>query len=427
MGAIRDDCFAAGGELMRLKYAIELIETQLQPVTGTERVALADALHRILAEDVVAQCAVPPADNAAVDGFAVYFDDLKGDAETELAVAGRIAAGHPLGRPAKRGEAYRIFTGAPMPLDSRGSGPDSVAMQEDCTVIGGKVRIPAGVTQGTNRRKRGEDIALGDTVLSRGRRLSPPDIGLAASIGLSTLPVHKKLRVAVFSTGDEVRDPGAALADGAIYDSNRYGLVALLQTLACDVTDLGILPDDREKIQNALGAAARNHDLLITSGGVSTGEEDHVRAAVESLGTIHFWRVAIKPGRPIAFGRIRAGGREAVFIGLPGNPVAVMVTFLRLARPAILRLSGAANVAPFVYRVPADFSYKKKRDRFEWIRARLVRDADGRFIAGKHPKDGSGILTSMTEADGLVEIADELHEVKPGDLVDFLPFSEVMA
>jgi len=427
MGAVRDDCFAAGDALMCLDAAIAAIATRLTPVTGRESVALADALHRILAEDLTAGRDVPPADNAAVDGFALYFDDLDPEGESELAVAGRIAAGHPLDRPPRRGEAYRIFTGAPMPVDANGGGPDTVVMQEDCVAADARVRIPPGVKRGANRRKRGEDIRAGDAVLARGTRLSPADIALAASIGLSSLPVHKRLRVAVFSTGDEVCDPGEPLCEGGIYDSNRYGLMALLQTLACEITDLGILPDDREKIRTALAAAARSHDLLITSGGVSTGEEDHVRAAVESQGRLHFWRLAIKPGRPIAFGTLAAGGREAVFIGLPGNPVAVMVTFLRLARPAILRLSGARDAAPLVFRVPADFAYKKKRERFEWMRARLVPDAGGHLIARKHPKDGSGILTSMTESDGLVEIGEAVREIKPGDLVDFLPFSEVMA
>lgn len=427
MRTLANDCFATGGELMRLVDALALIDSQLRPVNGTERAALREARHRILCEDIVAERDVPPADNAAVDGYAVYFDDLKPDAESLLPVAGRVAAGRPLGYSPARGEAYRIFTGAPIPVAEDGTGPDTVVMQEDCVLIGGLVRIPAGVTRGTNARKRGEDIETGETVLRRGRRLLPPDIGLAASLGLPSLAVYKKLRVAVFSTGDEIQDPGGPLAAGSIYDSNRYGLIALLQGLACDITDLGILPDDVKTIREALAGAAQDHDLLVTSGGVSTGEEDHVRAAVEALGAIHFWRVAIKPGRPIAFGRIGSAPREAVFIGLPGNPVAVMVTFLRLARPAILRLAGATETAPHVFRVAADFSYKKKRERTEWIRARLSREADGRLVARKHPKDGSGILTSMTESDGLIELPDAVREVKAGDLVDFLPFSEVMA
>jgi len=427
MDVPRDDCFATGGALMPLAAALAAIEAGVAPVTGSERVPLRQALRRILAADVTAELDVPPADNSAVDGFAVYSADLNETGETGLRIAGRIAAGHPLERAPRRGEAYRIFTGAPMPRDPQGFGPDTVVMQEDCTVAGDKVRIPPGLQPGANRRQRGEDIVAGSTVLSRGRRLTPPDIGLAASIGRSMLLVHQKLRVAVFSTGDEVCDPGKPLPPGGIYDSNRYGLTALLSALPCDVTDLGILPDDRETIRSALERAARDHDVLITSGGVSVGEEDHVRDAVALLGSIHFWRVAIKPGRPIAFGRVAAGAREAVFIGLPGNPVAVMATFLRLARPALLRLSGATDIAPLVFRVPADFAYEKKRDRLEWLRARLVPGPGGQLVARKHAKDGSGMLTSMTESDGLVEVAAETRAVKPGDLVDFIPFSEVMA
>lgn len=428
MSALTNDCFATGGEMMRLLDAIALIEAQLPAVTGTESVPLGEARRRILAEDIVAARDVPPADNAAVDGFAFYFDDLKPEGDSLLPVAGRVAAGRPLGHSPARGEAYRIFTGAPLPAADDGSGPDTVVMQEDCAVIGGLVRIPAGIARGANARKRSEDIATGETVLRRGRRLQPPDIGLAGSLGLATLPVRKKLRVAVFSTGDEVRDPkeNEELPAGAIYDSNRHGLIALLQGLACEITDLGILPDDMKTIRDALGAAAPGHDVLITSGGVSTGEEDHMRAAVEALGSLHFWRVAIKPGRPIAFGRIASGGHDTVFIGLPGNPVAVMVTFLRLARVAILRLSGATATTPHLFRVAVDFAHKKKRERTEWIRVRLERDAEGGLVARKHPKDGSGILTSMTESDGLVELSDAVREVNPGDLADFLPFSEVM-
>lgn len=426
MSALADDCFATGAEMMRLADAVGLIETQLGAVTGIEQVALTEARKRILAEDIVAARDVPPADNAAVDGYAVYFADLRPEGETLLPVGGRVAAGRPLDHSPAPGEAYRIFTGAPLPRADDGSGPDTVVMQEDCALIGGLLQVPAGAKRGANARKRGEDIEAGGIVLRREQRLRPPDIGLAASLGLSVLPVHKKLRVAVFSTGDELRLPGEELSCGAIYDSNRYGLIALLQGLACEITDLGILRDDKRDIREALAAAAGTHDAIITSGGVSTGEEDHVRDAVEALGAIHFWRVAIKPGRPIAFGRITAGARQTAFIGLPGNPVAVMVTFLRLARPAILRLSGAGATAPTIFRVEAGFDFRKKRERTEWIRARLERQADGRLVAHKHPKDGSGILTSMTESDGVVEIGDAVHEVKAGEPVDFLPFSEVM-
>ncbi len=426
MAQLSDDCFAFGGELMSTERALEILDSRLSPVTGTERVALSAAPGRVLAEDVTAPRDVPPHDNAAVDGFAVYFDDLAPERETRLPVAGHIAAGHPLERAPRRGEAYRIFTGAPVPRDD-GDGPDTVFMQEDCRVQGDEVIVPAGIKRGANRRPRGEDIRAGDVVLRGGRRLRPQDIGLAASVGRTDLELYQPLRVAVFSTGDEVIEPGQPLPEGCIYDSNRYGLIALLEGMGCRVTDLGILPDCLDDIHAAMAGASREHDLLVTSGGVSTGEQDHVRAAVEALGSIHFWRLAIKPGRPIAFGRIRREAGDAAFIGLPGNPVAVMVTFLRFARPAILRLSGCKDITPLTFRVPTDFDYKKKQNRREWIRARLVPDGAGRLVARKYPKAGSGILTSMVEADGLIEVGEGISEFKSGDLVDFLPFSEVMA
>jgi molybdopterin molybdotransferase len=389
-------------------------------------VRLGAALGRVLAEDVTAPGDVPPHDNAAVDGFAVFFDDLEPEADTRLKVSGHIVAGHPLGRAARPGAAYRIFTGAPMPRAENGDGPDTVLMQEDCRTEGGDVIVPPGIRRGANRRRKGEDIRSGAVVLHRGRRLRPQDIGLAASVGRTEIEVHEPLRAAVFSTGDEIVEPGRPLPDGCIYDSNRYGLIALLDGMGCRVTDLGILPDRFEDIRDAIAAASRDHDLLITSGGVSTGDEDHVRAAVEALGSLHFWRLAIKPGRPIAFGQVRAERGDVAFIGLPGNPVAVMVTFVRFARPAILRLSGCDEVDPLTFRVPTAFAYTKKANRREWIRARLVRDGAGRLVAHKFPKAGSGILTSMVEADGLIEVGEGVSEIEAGDLVDFLPFSEVM-
>ena len=430
MKALHNDCFTpagkSGGGSMRLDDALRLLDHELQAVAETERVPLRQATRRILADDIVAARDVPISDNSAVDGYAVCFDDLKRGGETALPIAGRIAAGHALDESAKRGAAYRIFTGAALPQGEDGAGPDTVAMQEDCVVANGLVKFPAGLVRGANVRLRGEDIAEGSRILARGRRLLPPDIGIAASVGLASLAVYRKLRVALFSTGDELREPGQPASAGALFDSNRYGIAALLQTLPCDVTDLGILPDDKETIRTALGKAARDHDLLLTSGGVSMGEEDHVRNAVESQGAIDFWKLAIKPGHPIAFGRVHAENHDAAFFGLPGNPVAVMVTFLRIVRPAILRLAGASPTAPLIFRVPADFAFKKTRERVEWIRAQLAPDAGGRLVARKHPKDGSGILTAIAESDGLVELVESVREVKPGDLVDFLPFSEVM-
>ena len=421
MAQLSDDCFANGGTLMRLDEALALLAERIVPVVDAADLPIGEAAGRILAQDITAERNVPPHANSAVDGYAVFFDDLNGDAESHLPVTGRAAAGHPLDRPAERGEAIRIFTGAPMP-GGPGGGPDTVMMQEDCVEEGALVRIRPGISRGANRREAGEDVRAGDVVLSRGQRLRPQEVGLAASIGLTHLPVYRPLRIALFSTGDELQNPGGgALRDGAVYDSNRYTLAALAAGLGCAVEDMGILPDRADEIRAALDSAVADNDLLLTSGGVSVGEEDHVRAAVEALGSLHFWKLAIKPGRPVAMGQVRG----APFIGLPGNPVAVMVTFLRVARPMILRLSGAADAAPRLFSVRAGFDHSKKKDRREWVRAHLERKDDGTLVAVKFSRQGAGILASMVAADGLVELPEQATDISSGEQVDFLPFSEV--
>lgn len=425
MAQLKDDCFAFSGPLMPVDSALRLLAERVTPIDERESVAVRDSLGRILAEEIAAPRAVPPHDNSAVDGFAVYFDDLDPGAETRLPVIGRIAAGHPLGRPARRGEAVRIFTGAPMPAGPSGTqadGPDTVFMEEDAAVEGAAVCLPSGLKRGANRRRKGEDVPEGAVILRVGTRLRPQEMGLAASVGRARLSVYRRLRAAVFSTGDEVRDPSTDAPEGCIFDANRYAVMGLLQGLGCAVTDLGILPDREDAIANALGAAGPGHDVLVTSGGVSGGEEDHVKAAVQSLGAIHFWRLAIKPGRPIAFGAVKG----AAFVGLPGNPVAAMVTFLLLARPMILRLAGATDAEAPRFKVRAEFDYKKKSGRREWVRARLGRGDDGAPVARKFRSSGAGILTSMTESDGLVELPEALERLSPGASVDFLPFAEVM-
>ena len=416
MAQLSDDCFAFGGELMRTEEALALLADKLSVVVARETSLLREAAGRILAEDVTSARAVPPHDNAAVDGYAVRFRDLLADGVTRLRLTGRIAAGDIAALPIEAGQAVRIFTGAAMPAHG-----DTVLMQEDCREENGDVIIPLGIKQGANRRFAGEDIAVGDVILRAGTKLRPQEIGLAASIGLKLLTVYKPVRVALFSTGDEVRDAGDELPPGCIYDANRYSVGAALERLGCIVDDLGILPDCYDVIRDTLAAAAEKHDLIMTSGGVSTGEEDHVRAAIDALGKTHFWRLAIRPGRPLALGQIN----NVPFIGLPGNPVAVLVTFMRFARPAILRLGGSCETEPAMYRVRAGFSAKKKVGRREWLRVRLDRDADGAPIARKFPRDGAGILTSMVESDGLVELPEELTSFEAGTMVDFLPFNEI--
>ncbi|MDR6770678.1 gephyrin-like molybdotransferase Glp [Azospirillum sp. BE72] len=421
MVQLDNDCFAFGGPMMAVEPALALLAGRIGPVTATETVPLTDALGRVLAADVVAPFSVPPHDNAAVDGYAVFFDDLAADGPTVLPVTARVAAGQWLGRPAVRGEAVRIFTGAPMP-----PGMDTVFMQEDCRSSegenGSSVTLPAGGRRGVNRRLAGEDVRAGSVVLAAGRRLRPEDIALAASLGHATLPVRCRLRVAVFSTGDELRQPGQALEPGAVYDANRYALVALLTRLGCAVTDLGILPDRFETIRDALAEAAAGHDALITSGGMSTGEEDHVKPAVEANGRLDFWRLAIKPGRPVALGRVR----DAVFVGLPGNPVAVVVTFLRIARPILLRLMGAMDETPRPIPVRAAFAHKKRPGRREFLRGSLSRGEDGALCATKYPRDGAGVLSSLVESEGLIELPEDLAQVEPGMIVDFVPFKEFL-
>jgi molybdopterin molybdotransferase len=383
-------------------------------------VKLSEAAGRILAHDLVAGRDVPPHANSAVDGFALAHADLSPDRETILPVVGRAAAGHPLGRPAARGEAIRIFTGAPMP-----DGADTVMMQEDCVVEEGRVRLKPGIKKGANRRHAGEDVAAGSVALPAGHRLKPADLGLAAALGNDTLAVFRALRVALLSTGDEVCEPGAPLAPGAIYDANRVMLAALLRALGCVVSDLGICPDRAAPLADTLAAAAAGHDLIVTSGGVSTGEEDHVRTAIEKLGRLDFWRLAIKPGRPVALGQIKSGQFKGVpLIGLPGNPVAAALTFAILARPLILRLAGAAMTRPLSFAVPAGFAYRKKPGRREYLRACLAREG-GTVIARKYPKDGAGILSSIVQSDGFVILDEDLSDLAIGGMVDFLPFSEV--
>ena len=416
MAQLSDDCFAHGGRLMSTAEALALLAEKTATVTTPLRRPLGEALGCILAEDILAGHDLPPADNSAVDGYAVYYDDLEAEAETRLPIAGRITAGHPPEAPLARGRAARIFTGAQMP-----PGPDTVMMQEDCREEDGTVVIRPGIKPGANRRLRGEDFKSGDLVLAKGSRLRAQDLGQAAAAGRRELLVYRPLRVALFSTGDELREPGSGLDPGAIYDSNRFALLGLLKGLGCEVRDLGILEDRPAVVEAALAEAAPGHDLIVTSGGVSVGEEDHVKQAVEALGHLHLWRLAIKPGRPIAFGQV---GRVP-FVGLPGNPVAVMVTFMNVVRPMILRLMGATEVSPRRFSVRTGFHHRKKKDRREWLRVRLEADGEGGWVAQKFPREGAGILSSMVESDGLVELPEDLTDLAPGTSVDFLPFSEV--
>ncbi len=416
MAQLSDDCFAFGGKLLPLDAALRLIAADVRPIERVERVALGAADGRVLAESVSAPLDLPPFDNSAVDGYAVRLADL--DEAPALPVAGRIAAGAPAADALAPGRAWRIFTGAALP-----AGADTVFMQEDVRLDEqGRVHFPAGLRRGANTRPRGEDVARGACALPAGRRLRPQDLALAAALGLQDLVVRAPIRVALFSTGNEIVEPGAPAGPAQRYDSNRVLLAALAARAGARVTDLGILPDQQGAIEAALSAAARSHDLILTSGGVSTGEEDHVRAAVEAIGRLVFWRLAIKPGRPVAMG----GVAGVPFVGLPGNPVAAFVTFVHVARPLIAALGGAPIRAPAAYPVQAAFSYRKKAGRREYVRVRLVPGPDGTPQAHKHGVEGAGILTSLTETDGLAELAEPVTAIAPGDGVGFLPYEMLL-
>ncbi len=408
MAQLSDDCFAFGGALLPLHEAQARIAIAHAVKAGTETVALAEAVGRVLAHDAVAPIDLPSTDNAAVDGFAVYFDDLSSAAPTTLPVHGRAAAGAaPVGW-LPRGQALRIFTGAVMP-----EGADTVMMQEDCLIEAGQVTVRPGIRRGANRRPVGEDIARGAMALAAGRRLMPPDIGLLAALGFVRVEVRRPLRVVVFSTGDEIAAPPAPLRPGQVYDANRPMLAALLRRLGAGVIDGGILPDTLAATRDALRGAARHADLVITSGGVSTGEEDHVRAAIEAVGKLEFWRVAIKPGRPVALG----GLDGTPLLGLPGNPVAALVTFTAIGRPLLDRLAGSVYVPPPRFLVRSLFSYRKKAGRREYVRVQL--DADG--TASRYPKEGAGILTSLTGSDALMELPEAMTALAPGDPAPCIP------
>lgn len=419
MAQLSDDCFAFAGPLLRLDAMERMIAERIAPVTECEAVALTAASGRVVAADVVAPVNLPPFDNSAVDGYAVRHADLAADGETHLRVAGRLTAGAAPATGLAPGTALRIFTGAPMP-----EGADTVFMQEDVTVDGDRVVLPPGLVRGANRRRAGEDVAAGQVALAAGTVIEPQHIALAAALGLTEIAVRRRLKIAIFSTGDEVVEPGARRGAAAIFDANRFLLGALLARTGASVTDLGILADDPATLSAALRAAADAHDLIVTSGGVSTGEADYVRSAVESIGSLVFWRVAIKPGRPVALGVIRgASGQSAAFVGLPGNPVAVFVTFARVVSVLLRRLAGAREARLVALPVRAAFAYRKKKDRREYVRVRLRRAADGEWEAVKHPQDGAGVISSLTETDGLLELPEEVTKIAVGDRVGFLSYA----
>lgn len=411
--------------LMSLDEALKTLLSRISPLPGSESVATFDADGRVLAQDLVSQLQVPAFDNSSMDGYAVRCADLAAPG-AELEVSQRIAAGHQ-GEPLHAGQTARIFTGAPVP-----AGADAIVMQEQAELLAegvpGRVRFLATPQAGQWIRRSGEDIRQGETALHGGQKLGPAELGLAASLGLSHLTVMRQPKVALFSTGDELVMPGDVapenMASGAIYNSNRFFLRSLLHRLGCEVSDLGIVPDRREATLAALKTAADHHDLILTSGGVSVGEEDHVKPAVQTLGELDLWQIAMKPGKPFAYGRVRRQTESgwAHFVGLPGNPVSSYITFLLLVRPMLLKLQGVVQTDPPCVRLPAHFDWPRADKRREFLRVR--RNAQGGLDL--FPNQSSGVLTSVVWADGVVDNPAG-QTIAKGQMVDFWPFSEWLA
>ena len=414
-----DDCFLSDRPRLRHEQALAILRERVQPVVGVERVGLAAALNRILVDPVVASQDVPAHTNAAVDGYSFAAADYRADVGATLALGGRAAAGHPLSAAPEPGTAVRIFTGAVMPL-----GHDTVAMQEDTQPRleqeRAVVSIPGGLKPNANVRKAGEDVEAGETVLGAGSLLRPQDLAALAALGLGEVACYARLKVAILASGDEIVRPGGALKPGQVYDANTPMLMGLISAAGAEVVDLGVLPDDAETVRRRLADTAAAYDVIITSGGASRGEEDHLAAALGALGKRHLWQLAIKPGRPMSFGQIG----NAVVVGLPGNPVTVFVCFLIYVWPMLRRLGGAPWPEPRRLRLPAHFAFpQRKLGRREFWRGTLVPAPQGWGVV-KFPRDGSGLISGLRAADGLIEIPEDMAEVNWGDPVAFLPFAE---
>ncbi|MDY7537742.1 molybdopterin molybdotransferase MoeA [Undibacterium sp. 5I1] len=401
--------------MLSVAQALDFLLSAARPVTETEIVSTLEANGRVLAQAQSSLLHVPPMDNTQMDGYAVRAADCVGGT-AQLRVTQRIPAGH-IGQALTAGTAARIFTGAMIP-----NGADAVVMQEQCSLDGDIVTVAHAPKSGEWIRRQGEDIQSGAMILQAGTRLRAQELGLAASVGLATLPVVRKLRVAIFFTGDELAMPGEVLKPGAIYNSNRFTLTGLLQNMGCEITDYGIVPDNLQSTRDTLRLAAQTHDLIITSGGVSVGEEDHIKPAVEAEGRLNMWQIAVKPGKPLAFGEVQS----AFFLGLPGNPVSSFVTFLLFVRPFILAMQGvtdiATNIAPQSYRMRADFDWPKPDRRNEFLRVKL-NQSDGLDL---FTNQSSGVLTSTVWGDGLIDVAAG-QAIAKGDLVRFIPFTSLMS
>jgi molybdopterin molybdotransferase len=400
--------------MLSVREALDFLLGAARAISDTETVPTLEANGRVLAEAVASTINVPSADNTQMDGYAVRAADCASGSAT-LTVAQRIPAGH-VGAPLLPGTAARIFTGAMIP-----DGADAVVMQEQCEADGDNVIVRHSPKPGEWIRRTGEDIMAGSVILPAGTRLRSQELGLAASVGMAKLTVKRRLRVAVFFTGDELAMPGEPLKPGSIYNSNRFTLRGLLENFGCEIADFGIVPDSLEATRATLREAARANDLIITSGGVSVGEEDHIKPAVEAEGQLNMWQIAVKPGKPLAFGEVRRDGGAAFFLGLPGNPVSSFITFLLFVRPFLLRLQGVSGpVEPRAYPMRADFDWPRADRRNEFLRARV--NAQGGLDL--FPNQGSGVLTSTVWGDGLIDNPPG-HPIAKGETVRFIPFAEL--
>jgi molybdopterin molybdotransferase len=414
-----DDCFVLDKDRLPHHEALAILKARVRTVASIEEVPLADATGRFLAEAILSPRPIPAHDNAAVDGYAFAHSSYNKDAGARLKIAGQASAGHPLPSVPSLDHCVRIFTGAVMP-----QGFDTVAMQEDVVVEGEAgerwVLIPPGLKQGANRRLAGEDSKAGAVLVEAGTRLRPQDVASAAATGLDRLRCYAPLNVAIASTGDEVLRPGESFTPGKVYDANASMLEGLTKAVGAKVVELGVLTDKAEHVRAALSEASQTYNAIIISGGASQGAEDHVVRSLDALGKRYLWQIAIKPGRPMSFGQIG----DCVVLGLPGNPVAVFVCFLMYVQPVLTRLAGGRWPEPVRFPLPAAFTQRKKSGRREFWRARLMRTDEGQLQVAKFPRDGSGLISSLREADGLIEVPEEVEEVRAGETVDFIPFSE---
>ena len=408
------DCYEGDPDLLPPGEAMRRIRAHVRPVATTETVAVIDALGRVAARDVVSPMDVPGHTNSAMDGYACAGDSLPDDAPRWYEVPGTAYAGNPFADPVGPSQAVRIMTGAVMP-----AGTDTVVMQEHVDVDGNRVRIPPGAKAGQHVRRAGEDIATGAVVVPRGRRVMPAEMGLLASLGIAEIEAWRRLRVAYLSTGDEIRPPGAVFEPGLVYDSNRYTVHGMLGRLGVEVIDLGIVPDRRDAVLEAFRDASARADLVLSSGGASTGEADYVKEVLSELGQVGFWRIAIRPGRPLAFGFLG----DSVFFGLPGNPVAVMVTFYQFVAPAIRAVSGEIDSRPMpAVEARCATRLRKKPGRVEYYRAILERDELGALVVRSTGKSGSGLLHTMSDANCFIVLPEDGVTVEPGATVEVQPF-----